>query len=610
MRLRTQLVPCTAASLPLLLAVLAPCAQAQWSADPSANLVVGLIDGYVDYRVAVTADGGCWVAWGTHVASGFELRVQRFDAAGHSVFPYGGIVALALQDFNVWIGDCVVTDSGELVVGVNRLSGDVLQRLRPSGLPLWGPVGLQTSRPTSFTRIAAFEDDVVLAGFELGTGLTLAQRIDRTGAEAWGGGVLLTPFSHTSLGIDVDSSGVVIAGYVWSSAGTGLALAVQRVDALGGLPWGPNASRVSGSAPVGFWTGAPAIRATGAGGAILAYPVELSLGINDVFVQRLDPQGAVMYGPFGMPVSTLVQGRDTFDLEYDDVSDGAVVAWWERELVFPPTATPASLRVQNIDAAGTRRWTPTGMELSDGGMGTNSTDIAQLALGAVDPSGIGRTAFIAWGRSSDDSLYGGRVDAAGHLTGGETTLYQGGLPPEFLDIRHAESGEPQAIVAWIPWDAWSTSHELRLQNLRGDGGIGGPIGLGDEYCEGGPNSTGERATLRAEGSAIVSRDLFRLQARELPPNQVGSFLFAPSAGFSPNPGGSPGDLCLSRPIGRGPLWTSDASGQVLEQVDLTGLPSPTGTTAVLAGETWHFQGWYREANGQGNYTGGLRVQFL
>ncbi|MEZ6016908.1 MAG: hypothetical protein R3F49_17450 [Planctomycetota bacterium] len=610
MRLQLYPVPSRSAAMPLVFALFAPCAQAQWSSDPGANVVVAVIDdNLLTHSVAPTADGGCWVAWSAPELTRTVIRVQRFDAAGYTAFPTQGVTVLELNTPYEQLKNIVVTEGGDLVLSATKNHIDVLQRIDPAGTPLWGLSGLRTSVPVNFGRIIAFEDDVVLVGYDWGTATCLAQRIARSGSDVWGSWVALPSFAYSDLGLASDPHGVFVAGYASVPTTHGRALVVQRIDSQGGLPWGPVGSRASDLAPVAYGE-RPAIQATGTGGAVLAYGIEIALTLSDIFVQRLDAQGSPLYGPYGMSVSSVLQGRDAFDLEYDEVSDGAVVAWWERELVFPPTATPTSLRVQNIDAAGTRRWSSTGLELSDGGLGTNTTDLVQLALGPADVGGAGRTAFVTWGTPADTSLHGGLIDAAGALTVGPTTVHADRALPYAIEAEALRSGEPQAVISWWRWDATTLRFELLIQNLRSDGAIGGPVGLGDWTCAGGPNSTGASAKLRAEGSAIVARDLFSLRASELPPNQIGVFLLAPNGGFSPNPGGSPGDLCLSRPIGRGTLMTSDPSGSIVDRVDLTAVPTPTGTASVLPGDSWHFQAWYREAGGQGNYSDGLRVRFL
>ncbi|MEZ6015018.1 MAG: formylglycine-generating enzyme family protein [Planctomycetota bacterium] len=106
-----------------------------------------------------------------------------------------------------------------------------------------------------------------------------------------------------------------------------------------------------------------------------------------------------------------------------------------------------------------------------------------------------------------------------------------------------------------------------------------------------------------------------LTSSGLPLNAAAYFLCSRTQGFVQNPGGSAGDLCLGNPIGRlvgGVAVNSGATGVVDVTADLNVMPQPTGAVAVLPGETWNFQCWYRDAAGgsaTSNFSDGLAVLF-
>jgi hypothetical protein len=142
-------------------------------------------------------------------------------------------------------------------------------------------------------------------------------------------------------------------------------------------------------------------------------------------------------------------------------------------------------------------------------------------------------------------------------------------------------------------------------------------GLGTSYC--GPaanNSTGSPGTLAATGSALVATNDVTLVASALPMNSFGFFLASRTAGFVANPGGSQGNLCLGSPIGRyvgpGQIQNSGAIGSFSLALDLAVTPQPSGSVAVVAGETWRYQSWYRDAVGgvaTSNFTDGLEIAY-
>jgi len=121
--------------------------------------------------------------------------------------------------------------------------------------------------------------------------------------------------------------------------------------------------------------------------------------------------------------------------------------------------------------------------------------------------------------------------------------------------------------------------------------------VGTVYCDPAtPNSTGNPATITAEGSELVADNDVTLTIESLPANTVGYFLTSQTQGFIANAGGSTGDLCLGGNIGRyiSSILSSGPSGTYSLQLDLTAVPQPTGFVGVTAGETWNFQSWYRD----------------
>ncbi len=142
--------------------------------------------------------------------------------------------------------------------------------------------------------------------------------------------------------------------------------------------------------------------------------------------------------------------------------------------------------------------------------------------------------------------------------------------------------------------------------------------IGTGYCA--PlvnNSTGQPGLLHAVGSTDLALNRMSLMASQLPPTAFGFFLGSLSAGLATQVPGSVGTLCLGGSIGRfvgpGEIKVVDALGRFELEVDLARIPTPNmGRVPVLAGETWHFQAWHREAVGgiaTSNFTDAVRVDF-
>jgi len=141
--------------------------------------------------------------------------------------------------------------------------------------------------------------------------------------------------------------------------------------------------------------------------------------------------------------------------------------------------------------------------------------------------------------------------------------------------------------------------------------------LGTVYCAPAvANSTGASATIAAVGSTVIASNNLRLEAASMPTSAFGFFLDSRTQGMINQPGGSQGVLCLGGSIGRfvgpGQIQNSGASGAFSLQIDLTRVPTPTGPVAVMAGDTWNFQAWYRDAVGgvaTSNFTSAVSITF-
>jgi hypothetical protein len=140
------------------------------------------------------------------------------------------------------------------------------------------------------------------------------------------------------------------------------------------------------------------------------------------------------------------------------------------------------------------------------------------------------------------------------------------------------------------------------------------IPLGVPEC--GPavlNSTGRPATIQAVGSVHLSDSAVRLVAQDLPNASNGYFLASLNAGFVPNAGNSQGTLCLGGTIGRfnQQIQFSANDGFFSITVNPNAIPQPNGAVPLLAGQTWRFQCWYRDANpnSTSNFTNATAVTF-
>ena len=130
---------------------------------------------------------------------------------------------------------------------------------------------------------------------------------------------------------------------------------------------------------------------------------------------------------------------------------------------------------------------------------------------------------------------------------------------------------------------------------------------GTPFCTPNPNSSGAAATMSASPAPVVGDPNLVLSAIDLPQNSFGFFLM--SAMTAPGANVSNGVLCLGGQIFRyqQTIQNSGSLGEVHMPMPWTNLPAPIG-----AGETWHFQYWFRDSVGGAavsNFSEGLTLDF-
>ena len=171
------------------------------------------------------------------------------------------------------------------------------------------------------------------------------------------------------------------------------------------------------------------------------------------------------------------------------------------------------------------------------------------------------------------------------------------------------SGNSDSVTSYtIQFDASAVHMSLDavILDVRFDGG-----GIGTNYCQANVNSTGLASSISATGSDVVIDNNLTLHMNDVPMNQFGYFINGLVQGSVPNPGGSAGNLCLGGAIGRhsAQVGNSGASGSIVVGIDLTAIPRPSGgPVAAQAGETWYFQGWFRDGS-TSNFTDGIAITF-
>ncbi|HRV82728.1 MAG TPA: FG-GAP repeat protein, partial [Planctomycetota bacterium] len=196
--------------------------------------------------------------------------------------------------------------------------------------------------------------------------------------------------------------------------------------------------------------------------------------------------------------------------------------------------------------------------------------------------------------------------------------YIGGAWQETSRLRRAVTGDYDQLgyeVALSEDTAWIGAPGAAAGSIPRAGAVQVyNLPMGVTVCSGTPNSTGDQATLEATGWRHIELGDFRLAALGVPAGQATLFLGARSQATIIQPGGSQGVLCLAGGIARfnrpGEYSLADSSGYATLHVPTLDIPE-NPSVALLSGETWYFQAWYRDQNPTptSNFTQAIEVTF-
>ncbi|MCP3914209.1 MAG: hypothetical protein GY711_01500 [bacterium] len=265
-----------------------------------------------------------------------------------------------------------------------------------------------------------------------------------------------------------------------------------------------------------------------------------------------------------------------------------------------------------------------------------TTDVAAiLALAStnVDPDGDRETllattagvqaievvTIVDAGYPSNDVVYD-CATAFGPLACGFGAFRQGGIfrpadslagwcadvPLDFNNTGGCPGGGcPEGVMATPGTANPSAGCTVRL---TGDG-CDAILSLGTVYCNPAvPNSSGLPAEISATGSASANDGLLTVEANQVPAGQFGYLLTSRNQGMV-SPPSSDGVLCLGSGIGRFTQLGLVGQGPTLSvTVDTRNIPT-SPIVPIVAGDTWNFQFWYRDAGGTSNFSDAVEILF-
>lgn len=202
----------------------------------------------------------------------------------------------------------------------------------------------------------------------------------------------------------------------------------------------------------------PIIVSDGSGGAIIAWQSYRGSATADIYAQRINSSGNIMWSINGLPVCVVVFEQDSISMVSDGLG-GAILTWQD----YRSNNGFADIYAQRINPSGTMIWT------------ANGVNICNQAASQRGPKIIGDGsggAFITWydNRAGNYDIYSQRVGAAGAVqwtTNGVATCT---MAADQLTPDVCSDGADGVIITWTDFRS-STDFNIYAQRVGPSGAI-------------------------------------------------------------------------------------------------------------------------------------------
>jgi hypothetical protein len=336
-----------------------------------------------DIRITSDGVGGAILAWFDEVSSGQLIFTQRLSASGQTMWATDGVAVCTIERAKASLaivpdgmGGAIMVWSDIRLVGNNDI---YTQRVDADGNILWSNNGV------AICMADGRQDDVQVASDGYGGAIitwedhrpdeahndtnVYVQHVDASGIVTWANnGIEVYPLSGgliTPSIVSDGSHGAIVSWVVHED------IYAQRFDIDGSKLWDPNglAIRVSPSVEK------DPIMAEVDGGAIIAWSEDLN---TSIYAQRVNTSGELLWDPGGKMLCNAVDGKRTDAKIIQDGYGGAILCWLDNR-----NDKTRDIYAQRVDGSGSVLWNDNGVAVATGPYEYGTPGIAADGLGGA-----------------------------------------------------------------------------------------------------------------------------------------------------------------------------------------------------------------------------------
>ncbi|KPK36911.1 MAG: hypothetical protein AMK70_00530 [Nitrospira bacterium SG8_35_1] len=495
-----------------------------WFSDPKINShVAPIASNQIDHQAVPDGEGGAIIVWAEKMSGSvveFDIYAQRIDHHGDPVWS-SAVSICSAPDYqgsprmiSDGLGGAIITWHDSRGGYNDQFSNfDIYaQRISSDGQSIWQADGVEISTAPEYAVFPFIAPDgfggAIIAWDDgrSGNSQDYAQRVNKDGQVMWqADGVIVADTPDGQSDVDVAADGFGGAFVVWNDYRSlqTMDTYIQRFDANGNRLWGVTGIPVAVEIEDQF---NPHVISDGAGGAIIAWTDgRAGNGDYDIYAQRLDPAGDVLWATNGIPVTDSIPGGQVWNAIVEDNAGGVIIVWEDGRKENGDT----DIYTQRLTADGVPLWTA-------GGVAVASSDEVQIRP-KLHSDGAGGS-FIVWQDfyrgGTSWNIYAQHVDASGL-----TKWKSDGVPVSTADDMQSDpliisDGLGGSIVVWFD-NRSGTYFNIYAQQVDRLGLLGG-----GEFKFYTADTSGQPKTVFEPGELILFKTFWTVTA----PLSVGSYI--------------------------------------------------------------------------------------
>lgn len=453
---------------------------AQWNQNTSLNTPICIETGkQIDPRIMEDGVGGAYITWKDYrPTNGLpDIYIQRIDAKGFVKWTVNG-VGLCTQTADQSTPSICSDMKGGAIVAWSDWRSNVerdlyAQRVDSNGNIKWTVDGANItdlSNREHSEKITSDGQGGIIIAFEKqinGVWDVWTQRLDSAGNKKWGqGGIQLCSGtgSRRNHRIQKDQNGGAI--YSWQDLRNGVDYDIyaQRVDKNGNLLWGATGKPVC--AFTGDQINAKIDTDSSKNGAIIAWQDTRNSPDYDIYMQRIDSNGNAVWVNNGIVVCNAAGNQSALDFRTIDKTTETIITWKDNR------NGNNDIYAQKINAFGIQQWVTIGVAIC-----TSPHDQVNPNICTNQNDG----AIIVWQDSSD--LTGWDIKAqnitnAGQVLWGTNGVVVSNAIGEQNGPKNVSDNKGGTIITWQ--DKRSGVFDIYAHHLFSSGSPNGIETIADE----------------------------------------------------------------------------------------------------------------------------------